>query len=216
MPRTKTTTTETTPKRPRSESRRRGELLGVRLSEEESALLAHARARAEKLGAILPGSDAGLLRWLAMNSASELAGETVVPTRKPRAAVRAPTIDAEALAKVMGEIGRVGNNLNQVARRTNLGDPATLAEVREFRIAFNRIALSIAALAGVRTDRDADDLDEGEIVAGRAGGAGAAKTRAQPAPQPAQRPQPATAKAPGTAWTTNVGAWRKSSNGGAA
>lgn len=216
MPRTKTTTTETTPKRPRSESRRRGELLGVRLSEEESALLAHARARAEKLGAILPGSDAGLLRWLAMNSAAELTGETIVPTRKPRAAVRAPTIDAEALARVMAAIGRVGNNVNQIARRSNIGDPATLAEMREMRVAFNRLALSVAALAGVRTDRDADDLDDDEIVAGCAGIAGAAKTRAQTPPQqPAQRPQPAAAKPIGTTWTTSVGAWRKSSGGAA-
>lgn len=216
MPRTRKTTTETTPKQPRSESRRRGELLGVRVSEEESALLAHARTRAEKLGAILPGSDAGFLRWLAMNSASELAGGTVVPTRKPRAALRAPTIDSEALAKVMSEVGRVGNNVNQVAKRSNVGDPATLDEIREMRIAFNRIALSIAALAGVRVDRDADDLDEDEIIDGMQGVAGTAKGRGKTQTAPSQTvPKSVPERAPGTAWTTNVGAWRKTTGGAA-
>lgn len=58
-------------------------------------------------------------------------GET--PTPAPRR-LRKPNAAARHLAKWIGELGRVGNNLNQLARNANAGfdvDPAVVAEARD-------------------------------------------------------------------------------------
>jgi len=46
----------------------------------------------------------------------------------PRAQ-RRPPADHKALREILGHIGRIGNNLNQIARALNSGDKASLPEL---------------------------------------------------------------------------------------
>jgi hypothetical protein len=48
----------------------------------------------------------------------------------PRSQRRMPA-DAEALREILGHLGRVGNNINQIAYRINKGDPCDLPELRQ-------------------------------------------------------------------------------------
>jgi len=48
----------------------------------------------------------------------------------PRAQ-RRPPADHKALRKILGEIGRIGNNINQIARAINSGDAADVPELRD-------------------------------------------------------------------------------------
>ena len=43
--------------------------------------------------------------------------------------VRRPPVERAELARLLGELGRVGNNLNQLARAANTGDQVTGAEL---------------------------------------------------------------------------------------
>jgi hypothetical protein len=47
----------------------------------------------------------------------------------PRAQRRLPA-DAQALRQILGHLGRVGNNINQIAYQLNTGGPADLPELR--------------------------------------------------------------------------------------
>jgi len=51
-------------------------------------------------------------------------------TPGPRSRRRMPA-DAEALREILGQLGRVGNNINQIAYRINKGDPCDLPELRK-------------------------------------------------------------------------------------
>lgn len=85
-----------------------------------------------------------------MNAAAAQAGLTVGPylralalgTPGPRA-VRRPPVEKEALARLLGELGRVGSNVNQLARVANTsGDlPVT-----------NRLDAITAELAAMRDE----------------------------------------------------------------
>jgi len=46
-------------------------------------------------------------------------------------AQRRPPIDHKALRQSLGEVGRVGNNINQIARALNSGEKANLPELQE-------------------------------------------------------------------------------------
>ena len=48
----------------------------------------------------------------------------------PRSRRRMPA-DAKALQKILNDLARVGNNINQIARRINKGDPCDLPELRK-------------------------------------------------------------------------------------
>ncbi len=47
----------------------------------------------------------------------------------PRSQRRVPS-DAQALRQILGHLGRVGNNINQIAYQLNTGGPADLPELR--------------------------------------------------------------------------------------
>ncbi len=215
MARTKTTTTNTDngstaeasdAEKPRSEQRQRDQVIGVRIGEAEADLLAHARRRAAFLGAVLPESAGGFLRWLAMNSASELVGETVVPTRKPPAAQRAPSIDNVAVARLMGEVGRLGNNVNQIAKGMHqTGDLPSVEAAIEMTAAINRLSLTVAALGGVRVDGSDEEEAEAFFEPPSPPPTRTKKTATTPAASTA--PAAPTAP-PGTAWTKSVSGWR--------
>lgn len=87
-----------------------------------------------------------------LEAAAERAGMTVsaymrhqcLGTAGPRAA-RRPPVERAALAQMLGQLGKVGGNLNQVARALNSDRQlphdiaATLAEVREAALAISRL-----------------------------------------------------------------------------
>lgn len=86
-----------------SEKRARTIHLGVRLTPEERAQI----ERAAESSGLSTGSYARLV---------------LLGTPGPRQ-VRRPQVDRAELGRLLGEIGRVGNNLNQIAHRMNTGVP---------------------------------------------------------------------------------------------
>ncbi|MBP0441510.1 plasmid mobilization protein [Tianweitania sediminis] len=101
----------------------------LRLSADERAALDLA-AQAEGLG---PSAFARL-------AVVRAAGGTPTPTRKRRSEI------AKAIALVLGELGRVGSNLNQVARRANRGGSVEPAELDAIRSELERMTLSVLSL----------------------------------------------------------------------
>jgi hypothetical protein len=104
-----------------SEKRVRNRHLTVRLSEDERATIDEAAERA----GLMPGS---------------YARETLLGRPAPRQ-VRRPAVERRELARLLGQIGHIGGNLNQLAKAANQnllvhdGEIAAalrgLAEVRE-------------------------------------------------------------------------------------
>ena len=84
-----------------SEKRVRGSVLPVRLAAEERAAL---DAAAEKAGL----------------TTSSYARQAMLGAPAPRQ-VRRPPVERRELARLLGEVGKVGGNLNQIARALNTG-----------------------------------------------------------------------------------------------
>lgn len=104
------------PRKPASEKRERGKQVLVRLSEAEHAEL---EERASRSGLTLPS----YLR------------EQCFTKPKTRSTHR-PPIEREELAKLLGQFGKIGSNLNQLARAANMNEPpgreldAAIADLR--------------------------------------------------------------------------------------
>ena len=95
-----------------SETRQRSEMLRVRLTAEEQAVVS---AAAERAG-------------LAIGSYVRQTLLTAPPVR----AVRRPVAERTALAQILAAVGRVGGNINQLAYAVNVGKVGILkAEVLE-------------------------------------------------------------------------------------
>lgn len=88
-------------KNTKSETRQKTETLGVRVTHEEKAEI--------EAGA----TDAGLTIGSYVR-ATMLKKATTRPTKKPAA-------DLVILGQILGQIGKIGNNLNQIAKRLNEG-----------------------------------------------------------------------------------------------
>lgn len=88
-------------KRSGSEKRQRGPRITVRFTEEEIRTV---RAKAEKSGI----------------SVSALIRLAVLDLPPPRAA-RRPTVQLKAVAQLLGNLGRIGSNVNQLAKHANAG-----------------------------------------------------------------------------------------------
>ena len=79
------------------------------------------------------GVTVGTFTRSATLSAARVEGLSALPVRS----VRRPPVEKELLAKVLGQLGKVGSNLNQLARAGNMGQDAcgdvgeTLRAVRE-------------------------------------------------------------------------------------
>ena len=99
----------------RSEARQRQRRFQVRILEEEYTDL---KALAEREGLTI-GS---YIRHVAIEKPLE---------KKTTRAKRRPTIEVQALSKLISDIGRVGNNVNQIARGINQGDTPLAADIRE-------------------------------------------------------------------------------------
>ncbi|MDQ0314886.1 plasmid mobilization protein [Amorphus orientalis] len=93
-----------------SETRKRGRLLQVRLAAEE---LAEVRERADRAG-LTPAS---------------YVRQTVLDGPLPRQVPRPPASRVE-LAQLLGHVGKLGSNVNQLARAVNRGQVATLDPMR--------------------------------------------------------------------------------------
>ncbi|WP_188913678.1 plasmid mobilization protein [Aureimonas endophytica] len=65
---------------------------------------------------------------------------------KPTPARRRRNDLAQAVARALGELARIGSNVNQVARRSNLGRPAEAAELAAIRADLERSTLALLAL----------------------------------------------------------------------
>ena len=94
-----------------SDKRQRNELIPVRVTSDELAAI---NARADR---------AGLSRGAFLRAAA-------LDTPGPRAQ-RRPPADHVALRQVLGQLGRTGNNLNQIARALNAGEAYAPAELHE-------------------------------------------------------------------------------------
>jgi hypothetical protein len=95
-----------------SEKRQRNKRSTPRFTEEEFNRIA---AKADNAG----------LGFTAYLRAAALDGDA-----GPRA-VRRPPADHKALREILGHVGRIGNNVNQIARALNAGDAAMLPELQE-------------------------------------------------------------------------------------
>jgi len=70
----------------------------------------------------------------------------------PRAQ-RRPPADHKALRQILGHCGRIGNNINQIAKHLNMGDGVSLPELREALSAYLEIRNAIlVALAMKKED----------------------------------------------------------------
>lgn len=93
--------TDDTSSKSGSETRQRTKVLQVRLTVPEFAEI---MAQAEKAGLTAPSYARSIL----------------LSAPAPRAR-RRPTIEAEAVGRLLGELGKVGSNLNQIAHHLNAG-----------------------------------------------------------------------------------------------
>ena len=104
-----------------SDKRRRSHMFSIRFSRDE---VARAQALCERAGLTL----AALIR------------RALFGTQPPRAA-RRPTINHQAVARRLAQLGKIGSNLNQLARQANAGRYPTdsleeaLRELSELRLA---------------------------------------------------------------------------------
>ena len=119
-----------------SDKRQRGETVTVRLTRDERDALDALASRS--------GLAAGaFMRAAAFGDAG------------PRAQ-RRPPIDHIALRQLLGEWGRIGNNLNQIAKHLNTGGPVNIPELKEALAGHPDIRLAILrALAMGTIEEDA-------------------------------------------------------------
>ena len=119
-----------------SDKRQRGKTVTVRLSKDERDALDALASRS--------GLAAGaFMRAAAFGDAG------------PRAQ-RRPPVDHRALRQLLGECGRVGNNLNQIAKRLNEGGRADIPELRAALAAY--LDIRAAILRALAMDTIGEDL----------------------------------------------------------
>lgn len=92
-----------------TEKRTRSKHLTIRFSPEERSAIDSAAERA----GLTPGS---------------YARQVLLGADTPRQ-VRRPPVERQELARLLGELGKVGGNLNQLARAANQGEPGYPAEI---------------------------------------------------------------------------------------
>lgn len=114
-----------------SEKRQRNQIIPIRVTGEERAAI---EAKADAAGLTI----AAYLRATAIGAAG------------PRARRRAPS-DQVALRQLLGELGRVGNNVNQIARALNSDETADIPELKEALQAYLQLRNAIFAALGLDT-----------------------------------------------------------------
>jgi hypothetical protein len=79
----------------------------------------------------------------------------------PRAQ-RRPPADHAALRQILGHCGRIGNNLNQIAKHLNTGGQANIRELKEALAIYRDIRNAIMAALGMTTPKDPPDDHQGQ------------------------------------------------------
>ena len=111
-----------------SDKRQRPHQSLIRWSDEEFARIT---GKADKAGLAI----AAFMRAAALGDAG------------PRAQRRRPA-DYKALLKIHGQLGRIGGNVNQIARATHIGDEASAAELNGIRRACEDIRKALYEALG--------------------------------------------------------------------
>lgn len=99
-----------------TEERQRRETMSIRVTKEERALI---KAKAERAGVTV----------------GTYARDAMIGTYAPRRVRRPPAEKAE-LVRILGELGKLGSNVNQLAAKANIGllrvlDPMALAQLQD-------------------------------------------------------------------------------------
>lgn len=118
--------TQPTPHRSRSERRQKGRIVPFRVSATEYQEL---NALAEQAGLTI-GS---YVRSRAL----------ALPTTR---AIRRPVVEKKLLASLLAELHKIGSNINQTARRLNMGDTPLSGEVASTFAACRHVAKQITDL----------------------------------------------------------------------
>lgn len=111
----------------RSEQRQKGRVVPFRVSPEEYATLTRLADR-ERLTV---GS------YIRRVSIEEPTKEK--PTTRAR---RRPTIEVQTVSSLLGQLSKIGSNLNQIAKRANSGDRPLLSELHDTLAACRQLALT--------------------------------------------------------------------------
>lgn len=124
-----------------SDKRQRTRQCLVRFTDQEFAEIA---AKANRAGR----PAAAFLRAAALGDAG------------PRAQ-RRPPVDQKALLQLLGHCGRIGNNVNQIAKHLNSGGKPCVSELQEALAAYQDLRTAILAALAVSTDEAAPDDYQG-------------------------------------------------------
>ena len=111
--------TAASPKK-RSETRQKGRVLSIRVSDGE-------RQEVEALAA-----REGLTKGSYVRS-------RILATPTTRA-IRRPVLEVQKLSKVLAELGRMSSNINQLAKRANSGDIPFVGDIRDTLAACRQVA----------------------------------------------------------------------------
>ena len=117
-----------------TDKRQRGETVTVRLTRDERDTL---KALSSRAGL----ATGAFMRAAAFGDAG------------PRAR-RRPPVDHKALRQLLGECGRIGNNINQIARRLNMDDSFDLPELQAALAAYLEIRTAILRALTMETARE--------------------------------------------------------------
>lgn len=60
-----------------------------------------------------------------------------IPTTR---AIRRPVVEVQKLSKLLAELGRIGSNINQLAKRANSGDMPLAGDIRDTLAACRQVA----------------------------------------------------------------------------
>jgi hypothetical protein len=124
-----------------SEKRQRNHVLKARFNDQEAAAI-------QEMAASRGLSVASLIRHATLN----------VPP--PRRALPRPRVETVLLARALGELGKIGSNLNQLTKYANMGRTleasieATLRDFRELRLPF------MQALGQEPARREPEEMDD--------------------------------------------------------
>lgn len=118
-----------------TDKRQRGKTVTVRLTSDEHGTLESLSSRSGMaLGAFMRAAAFG--------------------DSGPRAQ-RRPPADHQALRQILGHCGRIGNNLNQIAKQLNTGQDLDLAGLREAIKAYLEIRAAILSALAMKTKEEA-------------------------------------------------------------